>query len=251
MRRLRHAIAGAVIALIMLVGSGAAAQPAHNCIFAPSHDPPGLLYHGTPVMVFDNGTHFPRGPAWLGPNREFSIHAALRSIVRSEQPIRILAYRHRRPMKVVECKSTAEFRLYAIEKGWRGRQPHPATDRLDTVLARFLCDTDRVRVNRRLIKPHAYIMREDAVRSEVEYIICNPPAILNFSAGIQQPVLTMPVGGRRQWATRGPDGTFMLLGDHGLECFVRLPENRNLACPAGGTLPHRRCCGPPPLPPRS
>ena len=251
MRRWQYAVAGAVAAAMLFVGGSGPAQAAHNCSFMPSHEPPGLLYHGTSAVVFDNGTHFPRGPAWLGPNREFSIHAALRFVVRSEQPIRLLAYRHRRPMTIVECKNTAEFRQYAIEKGWQGRQTEDTTIRLDAVLARFLCNADRVRVNRRLIKPHGYIMREDAVRREVEYIICNPPAILHFGASLQQVVLTMPVGDKRHWATKGPDGVFMLLTDHGLQCFIKLPENHRLACPVSGTLPRVGCCSPPPLPPRS
>lgn len=246
MRRWRTAAAGALVAAMLLIVGGGAAQAAHNCTARPSYEPSELLYHGTPVLRFDGGNHYPRGPAWLGHNREFSIHAALRHVERSEAPIRILAYRHRRPMTIVVCRNTAEFEQYAIAKGWPGRQPQEANVQLDKVLARFLCDADRLRVGTRLVKPHGYRMREDAVRREVEYIICNPAAILHLEASLQQPVLTMPVGDRRQWATRGPDGNFMLFGEHGMRCFVRLPEKPRATCPEHGTMPHRDCCKPHP-----
>ena len=257
MRRWQYAVACAAVAAIMLVGSGSLAQAVVGC--ERIREIPPTLHHGTAALGFTHhgqtrdSWHFPDGPAWLGTDPEFSVHAAMR-LAQGTGQVTVFAYSQsrepseRRALDLVSCGTPEQAANYAV----RHRRLRTADRGNDGIVAAHFCSVDYGLLD-------GYRIAADRVRGQIEYIICTPRnvfpvrritysfwSVTNFQ---------LRNGVRGRLATPGPDGQaryFLADRDVGrgidLTCFVRLPQTDEGSCSAP-TKPRIACCLPPPRPP--
>lgn len=253
MRRWHYAASGALVAAILLVGSGAEAQPVGGC--ERIRETPPILYHGTAAEGFSHAGQardtwrFPDGPAWLGIDPEFSVHAAMRLAANAGQ-VTLFAYSGTiRPLHLVSCETADQAAAYAV----RVRGLAAGNRQNDNSVAAQFCSVDYYPIL------DGYRIAADRVRGQIEYIICSPSRVFPVT-GITYSFWNVihyqlrSVRGRLAAPGTGRQAHYFLADldeQRGIDltCFVRLPQTDEGSCSAA-TKPRLDCCKPP-LPPRS
>lgn len=179
-----------IACLTALLALGAGAGAAHAQCDPVGTVPQGtVVYHGTPVGMFtwqnpglnpappfDHPAN-PDGPAWFADNWQFSIHAGLRYLVgQSDTNLSLYLYSFRQEIAVLVCPDLATF---SAETGI-------PLDNGDYVAAETFCAKYADQYN-------GYVIQQDAVRQQPEYILCQPAAVLSY-------------GGSRKWYVTQVEG---------------------------------------------
>ena len=248
----RLALCCAAVAVVLLVGIWRAAPAEASCIRG-YHTPP-TLYHGTAALGFAHAGQardtwrFPDGPAWLGTNAEFAVHAAMRHVSGMGQ-VTLFAYTKvsRSQLYLVSCDTPEQAAAYAVaSRGLRARDRNSDS----RVAARF-CSDAQPRLD-------GYRIAADRVRGETEYIICSPIGVFAVT-GIRYSFWDVRgdrlggVTGRLATPGTGRQAHYFLADVNprrriDLTCFLRLPQTDQGSC-SDPTKPRIACCLPPPRPP--
>lgn len=230
-----------LILAALLGGSPHPVIAAADCVIpVESGAPVARLYHGTarpgftPAGRQGGSWRFPPGPAWLAPELEFSLHAALRYAA-ADLPITLLSYRPTRGLRLAFCDTAGGAEAFAVARRWLPPSPRGWSDR--AVAVAFCSPHRRPRLD-------GYRILADRVRGEVEYVLCDPGRVLDLAAIDFWEVRPRRVGGVSGKVARraGQGRNHYFLADRNLACFVRLPESTAAACPDHGSLPHLGCC---------
>lgn len=245
MRRWQYAVASALFAAIMLVGIGGPAQAADGCEII--QEAPPTLYHGTAALGFAHHGQtrdtwrFPDGPAWLGTDLEFSVHAAMR-LARNDGQVTLFAYSRSRALQLVSCGTPAQAASYAV----RHRGLRRADMDNDGIVAAHFCSVDYGLLD-------GYRIAADRVRGQTEYIICSPSRVfhvdrITYSFWSVRHYRLRDVTGRLATPGTGRQANYFLADvdrrrQIDLTCFVRLPQADEGSCSAA-TKPRVDCCFP-------
>jgi hypothetical protein len=183
-----------------------------------------ILYHGTPVAMFNwqnpqlnpappfSHPASPSGPAWFAADWEFSIHAGVRFLMgRSDTSLVLYRYTVQTTMSALICRTMAELSAFT----------HIPDSGEDVEMARQFCARYKDQYN-------AYVLLEDAVRREPEYIICDPAARLKLDGQRQWWVTQVRVGGDTYTGASGKDFT-----DREMTCLLNNANLGDFRCRAG------------------